>query len=93
MDANPGEDRLTEAQEMIWSLLDDQISDTDFQRLEAMLCEDEAIRQLYVQCVQIHVDLHSWFAGKQPASSPTVFGAPLDLPLMAGDASASEPAF
>ena len=93
MDANSSNDRLAEAQELIWSLLDDQIEDADFQRLETMLCEDEAIRELYVQCVQIHVDLHVLFDGKTQASIAPMFGAPLDMPVITGDGTTSAPTF
>ena len=88
MDANCSDDRLTKAQDLIWALLDDQISDADFQSLETLLRHDEEIRQLYVQCVQIHVDLYSCCAGKSEASYtlPTL-GASLDLPTVGGDAS------
>ncbi len=91
MDANSRDDRLTEAQEMIWALLDDQISDADFQRLETLLRDDEEIRQLYVQCVQIDVDLVSWCAGKSEESDALPpLGAPLDLRAIGGDASMSD---
>ncbi len=94
MEANSNDDRLAEAQELIWSLLDDQISDPDFRRLETMLQEDESIRQLYVQCVQIHVDLQSWFGEKMPAATPPATGLTFDLPLAgSGDTALSDPAY
>ena len=93
MDIPPENSPLTEVQDLIWALLDQQISDSDFKQLEAMLHEDEEARRLYVQCVQIHVDLQQWFSGN-PATAPHLpAGAALDLPLLDGGSSMADSAF
>jgi hypothetical protein len=87
----PSEDApMSDAQELIWALLDDQISDPDFVRLEAMLASDEEVRRLYVQCTQIHVDLQQWFGSEETARPG--HGIALDLPLTSDD-SMADPAF
>ena len=92
MGTNPKNTPTTETQNLIWALLDEQISESDFQRLESMIREDEQVRQLYVQCVQIHVDLQQWFAEDPPSASGRALGAPLDLPQLNGDSSVVDPA-
>lgn len=73
------------AEELIWSLLDEQISDEEFEQFQQLLASDDQARQLYVQSVQMHVDLHHLLGGHatpglgQIPGSP---GAPLDLPLL-----------
>jgi hypothetical protein len=93
MDTTPENSPLTEAQDLIWALLDDQISTSDFKHLEAMLQEDEEARRLYVQCVQLHVDLQQWFASNPGTTSCLPAGAPLNLPLPDGDSQIADPAF
>ena len=46
-----------EAEGLIWALLDDQIKDDDIARLEQLLMENQAVRERYVECVNLHVDL------------------------------------
>ena len=93
MDNTPENSPLTEVQDLIWALLDQQISESDFKQLEAMLREDEEARRLYVQCVQIHVDLQQWFDGKSTTAPCLPAGAPLDLPLLEGGSSMADSAF
>lgn len=64
------ESLLEEAEALIWSLLDDQIDDKDLARLESMLYEHDAVRQRYVECVQLHVDLSESFEA-EPAEDAT----------------------
>jgi hypothetical protein len=77
-------------QDLIWAMLDEQISENDFRRLESLFASDEEARRLYVQCVQLHVDLQHWFAPPVEAAHRTSFGLPLDLPLTNDDTSLAE---
>ncbi|MGI9429659.1 MAG: hypothetical protein ACR2NM_13440 [Bythopirellula sp.] len=54
---------LDEAEALIWALLDDQIESADIKKLEGLLQENEAVRQRYISCVQMHCDLHEHFGG------------------------------
>jgi len=60
---------LDEVEQLIWSLLDDRISDSDAERLEALIKSDQQVRQRYLECVQMHTDLFSQF-GNVPAANP-----------------------
>ncbi len=61
---------LDEVEQLTWALLDDNISDEEFSRLEQVLVDEGAARQTYLGCVQMHVDLHQYFA-EQPAAMAT----------------------
>ncbi len=93
MDTTSKDSPLTEVQELTWALLDQQISESDFKQLEKVLREDEEARRLYVQCVQIHVDLQQWFKGTSATVPRVPAGAPLDLPLPDGGTEIAGPAF
>jgi hypothetical protein len=56
------ESALTNAESLIWALLDDCLDDGDAVRLCHMLETDAAVRSRYVECVQLHVDLAEHFA-------------------------------
>jgi anti-sigma factor RsiW len=60
------EQRLEEAESLIWSLLDERLDDADTRRLAQMIEEDAAVRARYIECVQLHVDLREHF-GRQAA--------------------------
>jgi hypothetical protein len=83
----------SETQDLIWAMLDEQISEGGFRRLESLLSADEEARRLYVQCVQLHVDLQQWFGPKEDAVYRGSLGLPLDLPQTNGDASLADEAF
>ncbi len=57
---------LEEAESLIWAMLDDNIDDAEMARLTQMLEEHAPIRQRYVDCVQMHVDLGEHY-GRQAA--------------------------
>ena len=59
---------LEEAEQLIWSLLDEQVEETNVKRLETLLRENEQVRRRYVECVQLHSDLVKYFNpdGKPP---------------------------
>ena len=56
------ESQLDNTQELVWALLDDQISDANFAELEERLLADKTARETYIGCVQMHVDLTTHFA-------------------------------
>lgn len=66
----PDENLLDEADRLIWALLDDQLAAADTTRLETLLKKNEQVRQRYLECVQIHADLHHHFEGDQPIITP-----------------------
>ena len=59
---------LTQAEEMIWSLLDNNLSGADFSRLEELIRDNAQVRDRYFECVQLHTDLASHF-GKTTRSN------------------------
>jgi anti-sigma factor RsiW len=78
---------LIQAEEMIWSLLDDNLPPAEAPRLEKMIEENGEVRARYLECVQLHADLTGHFATdtelkvpKLPASSdPPVLGSLGDI--------------
>jgi hypothetical protein len=64
--ARPSDAKLQEAETLIWAMLDEQLDDADMERLSKMIEEDAEIRSLYIDCVQLHVDLREHF-GRQVA--------------------------
>lgn len=52
---------LEQAETLIWKLLDDDVQAADVKQLETMLREHEEVRARYIQCVQMHTDLHLHF--------------------------------
>ena len=60
---------LDEVQELTWALLDEHIGDDEFSRLEQVLIDETAARQTYLDCVQLHVDLHQYFAEQQETAT------------------------
>ncbi|WP_145429936.1 hypothetical protein [Lacipirellula limnantheis] len=78
--------QFEEAEALIWDLLDETLDEAGVARLSKLLEEDAALRSRFVECVQLHVDLHEHFGqqtlgGKQPSSGETVLS---DLPGLAG---------
>ena len=59
---------LTQAEKMIWSLLDNNLSGADFSRLEELIRDNPQVRNRYFECVQLHTDLASHF-GKATQSN------------------------
>jgi hypothetical protein len=65
-------------QELTWALLDEQISTDEVQLLENLLLSDDAARETYLHCVQLHADLFHHF--RQPVKgAPTRTGKSLVL--------------
>lgn len=76
-----------------WKFLDGCASESEQQQLAGCLNEDEVARSIYLQCVQLHVDLLAHFGGlptakivdkaiaatTPPAAKPAM---PLSLPMV-----------
>jgi hypothetical protein len=76
---------------LVWAMLDEQISEEDFGRLDKLLSDDQDARRLYLQCVQLHVDLANFFATKDTTAGHSSVGLPLGIPLPTGDATFADP--
>lgn len=70
---NAMDERLEEAETLIWALLDDYLDGADAARLCKMIEQDATVRARYIDCVQLHIDLQEHFGAKaaEPASQPT----------------------
>ncbi len=67
------ESLLEQAETLVWALLDDEIETADLKQLEQMLRDHDAVRQRYIECVQMHFDLHEHFGAPRETSE-------LDIP-------------
>ena len=56
--------------ELSWALLDDYINGEEFAELEDLLLNEQAARESYLDCVQLHADLTEHFAAKTTGSTP-----------------------
>lgn len=50
--------RFQELENLIGALLDDQLTTKEGEQMEAMLLDDESMREHYIHCMQNHADLH-----------------------------------
>ena len=82
----------TDLEGLVWAMLDGQISDEEFGRLDALLRDDEEARRLYLQCVQLHVDLANFYATRENTAVQAPVGLPLSISLPTSDASLADPA-
>jgi anti-sigma factor RsiW len=77
---------LDEAENLIWALLDDQLDEADSARLAKLLEEHDAVRQRYIDCVQLHVDLQDHFTTARTAQaatgSPVLTGLTFPAPIV-----------
>jgi hypothetical protein len=60
--ARGGDAAQDRVQELTWALIDDQISEDEMQLLDSLLLSDEAARDTYIGCVQMHTDLLAHYA-------------------------------
>jgi hypothetical protein len=58
-------DLKAEVQELAWAMIDEQATDKQVRRLEELLLQSAAARQTYVECMQLHADLHYLLGGKR----------------------------
>src|SRR5688572_15917248 len=65
---------LDQVQELTWALLDDNASEDDVVRLQGLLNSSQSARQDYLQCVQLHVGLHDYFAAAPESEKPRATG-------------------
>ena len=86
-DNQPMTDALTEeVQNLTFALLDERIEGEQLKRLEELLTGDAQAREIYLTCVQMHVDLREILSsGVAAPSQPAVsrvpsFGLPISLP-------------
>lgn len=52
---------LDEAEQLIWSLLDDDLPEEDIPKLESLIMEHTNVRKAYVHCVLLHAYLSDHF--------------------------------
>jgi len=60
---------LEETESLTWALLDGQLDDASGSRLTELLESHDLLRTRYVECVQLHIDLHDHFAGEPTEAS------------------------
>jgi hypothetical protein len=66
--------RRERVEELTWAMVDEQINAGEFELLDSLLLSDDAARETYLGCVQLHVDLMHFFAdaeAKKVASKST----------------------
>ncbi len=61
---NSPETLLERVEELTWALVDDHIDEAEVAQLEKLLLEHESARKTYVECMQMHADLHLMFNKK-----------------------------
>lgn len=57
-------DAIEKAEILIWAMLDDQLEPAEVQELTQLLEQDASVRELYIQCTQLHYDLKGHFMGE-----------------------------
>jgi hypothetical protein len=75
---------LDRVQELTWALVDEQISDDEFEQLNSVLLRDDKSRDTYLGCIQLHADLMAHFAAPSDRTGQRAGTAPilgLDMPL------------
>ncbi|MEX0867619.1 MAG: hypothetical protein WD030_09690 [Pirellulales bacterium] len=65
---NSSELLLERVEELTWALVDDHIDEAEIAQLETLLLENESARKTYVECMQMHADLHFMFNQKAGAT-------------------------
>lgn len=80
------ESQLEETEALIWDLLDERLDDAGLARLTHLLEANATVRDRYMECVQLHVELQEHFGrqeldAKQQAGWTAVLS---DLSSLAG---------
>jgi hypothetical protein len=70
-------------QELTWALVENEIDEDELRLLDNLLLSDEAARDTYVDCVQLHTDLLVHFS--EAEKQPPVGGQSPVLGFLAGD--------
>ena len=73
----PSVDMLDKAERLIWQLLDDNLPEEDADELQTMIKENDFVRKLYLECVQIHTELLGHFAKKPKIDIPELSKPPV----------------
>jgi len=68
--------RRERVEELTWAMVDEQINAGEFELLDSLLLSDDAARETYIGCVQLHVDLMHHFADSS-AKAPASGGSPV----------------
>lgn len=76
-DLEPSQSLLDTAEELIWSLLDGQLSEPDCKRLEQFILQHELVRQRYLECMQLHVDLQTVYHQRVEGDVLTPLNSPV----------------
>lgn len=83
------EEEMSEIQDLVWTMIDDELTDDQLRRLEQLVRDDPEARETYVRCMQMHADLSIFFSEKraQESGQPVarVLGLPFDLPCFDPD--------
>jgi hypothetical protein len=63
---------VDEVQELVWALVDEQISAAQIARLERLVADEPRARTAYIRCMATHAELQTHFAtfGLAAASDP-----------------------
>jgi len=59
-------DLADEVQELVWALVDEQVTEEQIRHLEELLLENAEARRIYVTCMQMHADLYYLLNDKRP---------------------------
>jgi len=62
--------RRERVEELTWAMVDEQINAGEFELLDSLLLSDDAARETYLGCVQLHVDLMHFFAKQEANARP-----------------------
>ena len=86
------ETRRNRVQDLTWGLIDERASEADCRELAKLLEEHLDVREVYVQCMQLHTDLVMFFNGDRfaPTSQPLAKAPPV-LPAVGPPWTAAQP--
>ena len=73
--------QLDRVDELLWLMLDEEITEPQLAELEAILAADPAARQRSVEASQLHAELFDCFREEKPTSAIAP-GLPMPLPGM-----------
>ena len=73
-----GTDQLLDrAEQLIWNLLDDDLSEEAVFELESIFREQPSVREVYINCVQLHVTLAEHAGRASKIAFPEWLSAPI----------------
>src|SRR5690606_1922194 len=71
-----------ELRELTWRLVDDEIDEPQFRRLESSLLQSEEARQVYVECIWLHSELLFYFRKNDQAKPTRLANDPLLIQIL-----------